>query len=127
MNHWRTHGAICEAGDIGGDIQVGGAVEKRYVNSAYPGRLVIVAICPIAGDGTDAMASLESDTSLQVQIEYMICRDVDAPGDTEEWSDYRYMTIPLPPGTNIRQAEALCTPFLELYNGTNIVWNGERL
>lgn len=127
MDYWRPYGMICEAGDIGGDIQAGDAQEKRFTNPKFPGRLVIVAVYPIFGDGSTPQPPDLSVLSLQVQIEYMICRDVDAPGDTEEWSDYRYMSIPLPPGTSLDQAQALCVPFLEGYNGTNIVWNGDML
>lgn len=127
MDYWRPHGTVSVAGDIGGDIQAGEAYEKRFIHPKFAGRLVVVAVYPVFGDGSNPMPPDVTVISLQVQIEYMICRDVDDPGSTEEWADYRYMSVPLPAGSSLDQAQALCVPFLEAYNGTNIVWNGDML
>lgn len=80
-----------DAGDIGGDRQAGSAWSKRFIRW-MPGIGkwgVINDAYYQAGEDHDGSGGEYVDR----QIEYMIVRDPDRPGDTEEWSGYFYEDV----------------------------------
>jgi hypothetical protein len=87
---WKDDGhGITEAGDVGGDIQVGRAFSRRFVHSRLAGRHIEVRCYPIKGDGmTDHVP--EDVIRLEVQTELMAATDPEDPGGTEVWSDLAY-------------------------------------
>lgn len=109
-------GLIEDAGDVGGDAQVGPAFERRFVNPELevyltPGHprlpstvgpdrhyaLVTVQTYAIRHDPThdDGCVSVpcgcpEGELDVQECIEWLVCTDPDDPGGTEVWSDCAY-------------------------------------
>lgn len=107
-----------DAGDTGGDVQVGKAYSRRFFNPDLPGRLVTMCLYPIREEGSAVVG-------VQMQTEFMICRDTEDPGSTEEWSDYRYVDLPIIGFGTVEQAELSCMEVLPKYDPAKIVWNGE--
>lgn len=118
---WQLDGPpMADAGDIGGDNQIGRAFSARFVNLDLRGRIITVYAYPI-GEG-DRVTAVESAT------EYLICRDPENPGGTEEWSDYRYQHLEMDMSviSSIEQAEWAAESWIRLRYGADFDWNGER-
>jgi hypothetical protein len=99
---WVEQGKMFEdGGNYGGDAQAGKAFDRRFEKRAAPwakgGQVVTVAFYPVYGDGSDPMNDgLENGPfGVQRQAEFMVCGDVDNPGDTEEsgLGDLRYKLV----------------------------------
>jgi hypothetical protein len=84
---WIEKGVLNEdAGDVGGDDQIGPAFARRFVNPDLPGRLVTVCTYVVRDD----MDIRNGEWDVEEQIEYLICADMSDPGGTETWSEYSY-------------------------------------
>lgn len=116
---WQEKGSLFEdAGDVGGDIQVGKSFERRFVNPDLPGRLIDVTLYPVQEEGAVVV-------DVQMHTEFMICQDIEDPGSTEEWCDYRYVTLKTTGFGTVEQAEAAAEEVLAKYDPAEITWDGE--
>lgn len=126
---WRQYGEVApDEGDIGGDIQAGRAPGKRFINPEKPGAVFDVAAYPIFGNGSDAMAGPGDRIYVDLQYHYTLCRDVNSPGDTEEWADVRYESSRMTPTRafeSIGDAEAFCDEAIRQYAPDRITWDGK--
>lgn len=122
---WQEQGELFEdAGDMGGDVQVGKAFNRRFINPDLPGRLVTVNVYPIAGDGNNEPDLSEVD--IECQVEYMICEDMDDPGGTEVWSDIKYdRDIDVLVSDSIEKAESAAKNYVKRFLPEHIAWDGE--
>lgn len=87
-NPWHPDktGLLEDAGDVGGDIQVGGAYEVRFVRDDKPGSLFTVQAF---ASGNIVMQEDETEGieyGWDGQIQYLTCTDPEDPGGTETWS-----------------------------------------
>lgn len=125
---WQQYGeTIPDEGAVGGDIQAGRAPGKRFVNPEKPGAVFDVMAYPIFGDGTNAMAGPKDAVYVDVQYHYTVCRDVDSPGDTEEWSDVQYESsrvTPIRKFASVEDAEVFCDEVIKKYTPDRITWDG---
>lgn len=116
---WQEKNSLFEdAGDMGGDVQVGKAYSRRFFNPDLPGRLITINLYPVKEEGSAVIG-------VQMQTEFMICRDIEDPGSTEEWSTYRYVNLPIIGFGTAEQAELSCMKVLPKYDPAGTVWNGE--
>jgi len=119
---------ITEAGDVGGDMQVGKALSRRFLHTSLYGRMITVTAFVEQGDGTDSRIP-EGVIRLAVQTELMICTDQDDPGSTEEWCDYEYSELPerfAHDYAAVCDAEAAALIYLQqLDPGLHFSWDGK--
>lgn len=122
---WIRSGEIwADDGNPGGDEQVGKAASIRFVNPDLPGRMVTIYAYPHAPEGDDGhdLENLGVDTA----TEYMICRDLEDPGSTEEWSTYQYGTLDTAPlRADVSVAESVAYLWTSVRKGDEIGWDGE--
>ena len=86
---------VCQAGDVGGDVQVSDAWEARWQRQLPDGHTArVTRAYYVAADQVDGTA--DGPVHLECQTEYLVCTDVSDPGGTEVWGDYTYATVPLP-------------------------------
>jgi hypothetical protein len=125
---WREVGdMVQDAGDVGGDIQIGAAPERRFTHATLPGRVVDVTAYPIKGDGSDPMPPEDAPIHLSWQAHMTICRDVTDPGGTEEWADVAYPNLPEEyTGTyaTVEDAERAARRLISFFNPAHIGWDG---
>jgi hypothetical protein len=81
---WKADGGIGPGGDVGGDCQAGEAYDVRFFHPKMHGALVTAYAYAAEYDRNPG------EFLVQVQTEFMICRDPADPGGTEEWSDATY-------------------------------------
>lgn len=68
---------------------------------------------------------------LTMQTEFMICRDINDPGSTEEWCDYQYEELDAAPFTGteeeiVAKANAAALKRVRMFNGErDIHWDGK--
>lgn len=126
---WRELGELAEdAGDVGGDIQIGAAPERRFTHATLPGRVVDVTAYPIKGDGSNPMPPEEAPVHVSWQHHLTICRDVADPGSTEEWADVRYPKVPEEyggPYATVEEAEAAARRLVAEFDPSGIEWDGD--
>lgn len=79
------------AGDIGGDYQTGEALGRRWWMARPDGLWALFNVCWYVTDDTGWL-SWPAGPLLERQEEFVICSDIHEPGNTERWSDYRYVT-----------------------------------
>lgn len=93
---WKRGDILFEdAGDIGGDVQIGKSYSIRFYHAHLPGRLVTVAAYPIRTKNyTGEYGDADEVITLEQQTEVMICGDVQDPGSTERWSEVEYTALP---------------------------------
>jgi hypothetical protein len=83
-NWWtRVDPRVAPAGDVGGDGQLSEAYGARFWHPLADGRFAVI-------DRAFYVADHGGGPVLECQTEYLICRDWQRPGDTEERSDARY-------------------------------------
>lgn len=83
-NWWtRVQPDVMRAGDVGGDDQVSEAYGARFWHPLADGRFAVI-------DRAFYVADHGQGPVLELQTEYVICRDWRRPFDTEEQSDARY-------------------------------------
>lgn len=118
---WTQDGDDLPGGDVGGDIQVGESLSRRYVPDAQPHdgtyAFITTYLYPVQYD--------ENDTTFAVQRmdEYVICTDPSDPGMSEVRSDYRYDEASGGYST-IDEAEAALPGLLAQESGANFSWDG---
>lgn len=142
---WVQYGDVqTDDGDYGGDIQIGKATHIRFTHRDLPGRLVTVMAYPVAPERSIETQEGTKTTfhgykhdmgsvGIQVQTEFMICKNIDDPGGTEEWSDCQYEDLDTRPYNRgddtdkIRAAEVDALTFIERFDANrSIAWDGER-
>lgn len=123
---WEQHGEIFrDAGDIGGDKQVGESTSIRFVNPDLRGRVITIYAYPVGVSHLGEDGDQVKVTGIQSATEFMICTDVDNPGDTEVWSDCLYIDETTRPFAELGAAERTAAGLLTLADPKNINWNGE--
>jgi hypothetical protein len=83
--------AVSAGGDVGGDYQAGEAWSVRLTSPDVHGALITVYVFAEAlrvNRGHGEVAS--GEYGVMVMTEYLTCTDMDDPGGTETWSDYKY-------------------------------------
>jgi hypothetical protein len=140
---WVLHAAPWTDNGDYSPLQVGKAAHIRFRHTDKPGRLLTVTAYPMAPEveiltrngSVETFHGCEFDMSkltIEMQIEFMICDDVNYPGDTENWCDYRYKTLDAAPyvgsdDEKTREAEADALKCIRRFNGErDIDWDGER-
>lgn len=122
---WAKHGCLFEdAGQYGGDVQVGKSYSRRFARADMPGRLVTVYAYPIEAEGP---GDDEKSITLEMQTELMVCRDVDDPGSTEVWSDIEYSDLPERFDvvfTSVELAEQTARALIKSMEPHHIGWDG---
>jgi|SRR5688572_14690364 len=115
---WARHGEIWADDGTHSDEQAGNAASARFVNPELPGCLVTVyAYGEMAEPGEIGLLSL---------TEFMICRDVDEPGSTEEWSTYQYGELDHRPLTSVQDAETVALAWVRAFDANrDIHWDGK--
>lgn len=141
---WVQYGDVnTDDGEYGGDIQVGKASHVRFTHTDMPGRLVTVYAYPTAPERSIETTEGTKTTfhgykhdldsvGIQVQTEFMVCDDIDDPGSTERWSDYRYQELDTRPYTRgdgddrVKAAEVDALRWIERFDANrDIAWDGE--
>jgi hypothetical protein len=125
---WKDDGlGIIEAGDVGGDIQIGRAFSRRFVHSRLAGRAITVDACPVANNQPDPGA--EPTISLDVRTELMVATDPEDLGGTEVWSDLEYSDLPEAfdrPFATVEKAELAAMLYLkQLDPALHFSWDGK--
>ncbi len=88
MSDWsRVQPAVCAAGDVGGDAQVGEAWSARWVRALSDGTFGVVDRAFYVAEVDGGFPYVERRT------EYLICTDPTDPGSSERWSDAVYDTV----------------------------------
>lgn len=127
---WKADGTGVyeDASDtIGGDIQATRSFSVRYINDGFPdgdppGRVVTVYFY-----GVDPGLLNDEPTGkyhVECVEERIVCRDVTQPGDTEEWADMRYETVPGPTHTSLEAAEKRARNVARRHQATWLKWDG---
>lgn len=140
---WALYGAPwTDDGDYS-PLQVGKASHIRFRHTDKPGRLLTVTAYPMAPEeeiktregSFEIFHGYQFDMdrlAVEVQTEFMICEDINDPGSTQEWGDYRHKTLDAAPytGSNdekVRTAEADALKYIRRFNGErDIDWDGEQ-
>jgi hypothetical protein len=83
-----------DAGEIGGDIQMGAAWSRRFALRRPDGQWAVITDSFYAAchDGVSGPVTDESELYVQNQIEWQVCTDLRDLGGTETWSDYETRT-----------------------------------
>lgn len=86
MTGWQEDekGLLEDAGDVGGDAQVGPAYSRRFWATDVPSFLFE----SVDVFGYAARHAEGAPTMVQLQWCYSICSDRNDPGGTEQWADY---------------------------------------
>lgn len=89
MTGWQEDekGLLEDAGDVGGDAQVGPAYSRRFWAAGTELFELVEVYGYAARDGEDA------PLVVQLQWGYSICSDRNDPGGTEQWADYLYEDV----------------------------------
>lgn len=123
---WVEVDSMMDAVDTGGDDQVGRAWDRRFRHPEKPGCLMTVALYGVRVDNDAVAAGFE--LGVCKQTEYMICRDIEAPGDTEVWCDYEYDMLD---GYNtlnsVEAAETEAHDWLKKLNAGDLSWDGVKV
>jgi hypothetical protein len=126
---WRELGELTEdAGDVGGDIQIGAAPERRFTHATLPGRVVDVTAYPIKGDGSNPMPPEDAPIHVSWQRHLTTCGDITDPGGTEQWADVRYPEVPKEfagPYATVEEAEAAARRLVAEFDPSGIEWDGD--
>lgn len=139
---WMMHRAPWRDDGDYSPLQVGKAAHIRFGHSDKSGRLLTASFYPMAPEVENRSQKGSVETfhgykfdmdrlGVEMQMEYMICEDVNDPGGTEIWCGYRYKSFNV--GTyggnadeKVRAAEADALKFATRFNGErDIEWNGE--
>jgi hypothetical protein len=121
---WQQHGPLDDRDDPGGD-QAGIAYGLRFINPAVPGALLEVHFYAAYGDHAINHAINTGPYFVRRSTTYTLCRDVDRPGDTEEWSDAYYTTLSGPYPT-VAGAETAARVLAQQFDPRSLTWNGRR-
>jgi hypothetical protein len=123
---WVMHGPIMDDDGQHGDEQLGEACSVRFVNPDLPGRVVNVYAYASAPLNDDVEHDLDS-LGVDAMTEFMICRDIEDPGSTEEWCDYTYASLDtLPFNGDIEDATKTARAWIRAFDpNRDIDWNGE--
>ena len=140
---WVLHGEPWTDDGEYSPLQVGKAAHIRFRHASKPGRLLTVTAYPMAPEveittrkgSVETFHGYEFDMSklvVEAQTEFMICDDINDPGGTESWCDYRCEALDADPYTGsddekTRAAEADALKYVRRFNGErDIDWDGER-
>lgn len=140
---WVQHGKPWTDNGDYSPLQLGKASHVRFRHVDKPGRLLTVTAYGMAPEVaiTTHKGSVETfhgyrfdmdKLAVEVVSEFMICDDIDNPGDTENWCDYRYRKLSTAPYTGsdeekIRAAERDALKFVHQFNGErDIDWGTAR-
>lgn len=122
---WVEKGTILNAGDVSPDYQVGEAFNRRFYHPDKPGRLMTVSFYGVRVPNSDLPEGFEY--GIEKHTEYMICRDIEDPGSTEEWSEPAYDPIDGYTSLDtVEEAETEARKELEKLDAGDLVWNGEE-
>lgn len=125
---WReAHPLIADAGECGGDIQVGVASSRRFHHLLLPGRVFDVTAYPVQGDGTTPQPAPGAPIRIQVQYQLTVCKDVEDPGGTEVFADIIYPQLPERfdvDFVDISAAEKAARLLVQLHGPEHIGWDG---
>lgn len=116
---------INDDGQMGGDTQIGAAPSRRFIHSVLPGRVVDMSAYPIRGDGSDPMPAEDAPIHVQVQFNYVICRDLSDPGGTEMWADVRYDEPVHGPFRSLKAAERRARAIVVGFVPDPFLWDGD--
>lgn len=86
---WIRQGDVMADSGHYSEYQEGKAASVRFVNSDLPGRVVTVVAYAHAPQNDDGEPDL-SGLGIEAWHEFVVCRDIEDPGGTEEWADDRY-------------------------------------
>jgi hypothetical protein len=140
---WVLHGAPWTDDGDHSPLQVGRAAHIRFRHADKVGRLLTVTAYPKAPEreivtregSVETFHGYEFDMgqlAVEAQTEFMICDDINDPGGTENWCDYRYKVLDVDPYTGsddekTRAAEGDALKYIRRFNGErDIDWDGER-
>ena len=122
---WIEKDTICEAGDVGGDNQIGEAFNRRFYHPDKPGRLITVSVYAVNYENDAVEGGYE--LGIEEQIERMICRDIEDPGSTEEDCGYEYNAVDdYATFKSVEEAAIYAKKRLVGMTGDDLSWNGER-
>jgi hypothetical protein len=115
---WVQHGVIWPDDGTHSDEQVGNAASVRFANPELPGRLLTVYAFGEMGES--------GEIDLKTMTEFMICRDLDDPGSTEEWCDYQYEELDHRPLKGVADAQSVALGWVKSFDANrDIHWDGE--
>lgn len=121
MKGWKPDGGIGPGADAGGDCQVGEAYDVRFLHPKIHGALVTVYAYAAEYDNNPG------EFLVQVQTEFLTCKDPADPGGTEKWSDTTYQNEDRIWGT-LAEAGAAARRTAEkiLKSAARVEWGGEE-
>jgi hypothetical protein len=81
-----------DAGEIGGDIQMGAAWTRQFALRRPDGQWAVItdSFYAACNDGVSGPVTDESELYVQNQIQWLVCTDLSDLGGTETWSDHEY-------------------------------------
>jgi hypothetical protein len=91
----RVEPAVAPGGDVGGDLQATESYSVQFLPGWEPAdglhAMVTAYFYGAYEDPVTRPAGAPPEGFwVQQQTEFLICQDLDDPGGTEAWSDYRY-------------------------------------
>lgn len=121
---WVETGELANAGDVGGDSQVGEAYDRRFVHPDKPGCLITVYAYGVAYENDAVEGGLEY--GVEEMIERLICTDMADPGGTEIGSKAEYTAIDdYATLHNTEEAQQAAHKHLAELDAGDLSWNGE--
>lgn len=95
MPTWTEKDSVFhDAGDVGGDAQAGLSHNRRWWHRNQDGEYAVLDVYTYpAYVELDEIAPDPKRLVVGVQIHFTLCRDLEDPGGTEEWSDLMHATV----------------------------------
>ncbi len=116
----RVQPDVCNAGDVGGDVQVGEAYNVRWQRMLPDGNTAMITESTYRA--LNDLNNPDGPTHMERQTEYLVCSDPADPGSTELWSDARYATIHPSANDPVTDPEAVARRAAEVPPNDH-VWN----
>lgn len=122
---WVQQGRVMDDDGQHSEEQVGNAASVRFVHTDMPGRLVTVYAYPVGVVTPSENGDQVECAGIDTHTEYMICRDLDDPGGTEEFSQVMYETLDTKPFSHVGLAENVALAWVIAFDADrNIHWDG---
>jgi hypothetical protein len=145
MTDFTEHesGLDTDAGDVGGDVQAGPAISRRFQKQLADGNWAVVTEYafaslqdgeegkPVRPEGApwggDELENSYRQYDVTNMTEFLVCRDPEDAGGTEVWSDYTY-DYPSATGFNTETAATeWATGFIKRLTTDLYPWDGEPI
>jgi hypothetical protein len=121
---WQQHGPLDDRDEVSG-IQAGRAYGLRFTNPDHPGALIEVHHYAAYSESAYNVSADQGPYYVRRSTTYLLCGDVERPGDTETWSD-SYEPAPDGPYATVAATETAARVRTEQFQANSLTWDGQQ-